>query len=101
MKTFEQLQTETNAVQLGFLLSDLNAAFTFLDIAETTRNGDTRARNVQNATVAYDTIERFRPRVVVTEQQGAELQQQLNLLSRRIQAFKQRRPQDEIAVELK
>lgn len=85
MKSFEQIQQETAEIQFDFLLADLKTADTFLDIAGTTHNGETRARNLQNATAAYTAVERFFPRVRMTEQQSVELQEKLRLLKVRIQ----------------
>lgn len=39
-----------------FLLTDLDLANTFLDIAEATDNEDTRKRNIKNARKAHDAV---------------------------------------------
>lgn len=49
MKSFRELQQETNDLHLNFLVTDLSTAFTFLEVAQTTRNAETRARNIQHA----------------------------------------------------
>ena len=41
---------------VAFLLADLDTALTFLDIAKTTTNEETRQRNFENARKAYDTV---------------------------------------------
>lgn len=87
MDNFEQLQQQTNEVQLDFLLADVRTAFTFLDIAETTRNTETRARNLQHATAAYAAVERFLPRVTMTGEQSADMQEKLRVLKQRIRSF--------------
>ena len=87
MKSFDQLQQETNAIHLDFLLVDLGAASTFLDNPKTTQNSETRSRNVQNAMVAHDAVLKFLPRVSMSVQQNADMQEKLNLLLARIGAF--------------
>ena len=62
MKSFVQLQSETHAVQLDFLLTDIGAANTFLDVANTTRDAATRARNIGHATEAHDVVRRMSER---------------------------------------
>ena len=84
MKSFTQLQQETSAVQLDFLLTDVSAANTFLDVAGTTRDKATRNRNVQHAQEAYAMVCRMSDRVQKTAEQDAELQDRLDLLKARI-----------------
>ena len=59
-----------------FVLADLELAFTFLDIANTSQVADTACRNQENARAAYDTVLRFLPRSVaalsVAERQGVQ-----------------------------
>ena len=56
--------------QLDFLLTDIAAAHTFLDVAETTRDADSRTRNVQHARDAYDSVLRFGNRAHLSPQQA-------------------------------
>ena len=57
-----------------FIMADLDLAFTFLDIASTSRVADTACRNQENARTAYDMVVRFLPRSIaalsVAERQG-------------------------------
>jgi hypothetical protein len=87
MKSFNQLHQETSALQLDFLLTDLKAASTFLDIAQTTRHSVTRARNVHNANVAHDAVQHFLPRVQMSEQDNTDVQGKLDLLKERIRTL--------------
>lgn len=84
MKSFDQLQKETRAVQFNFLLADLATGNTFLDVADTTHNSETRVRNVHNAQVAYDTVDRLGKRLSMTAEQGLEFQGKLQALSKRL-----------------
>ena len=95
MKSFDQLQQETAALHVDFLFTDLNAASTFLDIAETTRNIETRARNVHNATIAHDAVLRFLPRVTMSARQNTDLKEKLDALLARIQTFGLLKPPNE------
>ena len=88
MKSFEELQQETRSIHFDFLVTDLNAAHTFLDVAHTTRSGETRERNLRHANAAYDTVMRFVPRVAMSEQQHAELHERLDQLKDRLEAMK-------------
>jgi len=47
-----------------FIIADLDLAFTFLDIASTSRVADTACRNQENARTAYDMVIRFLPRSI-------------------------------------
>ena len=46
----------------AFLLTDLDLAFTFLDVARTTKSSEIAARNQRNARAAYDAVLRFLPK---------------------------------------
>ncbi len=92
MKNFDQLQQETQAAQFGFLITDADTALIFLDVARTTRNDETRARNRENAAVAYATVQKFRARVVTTEQQDAELDEKLDRVQQELASFENPQP---------
>ena len=87
MKSFAQLQEETRAAQLDFLLTDIGAANTFLDVAKTTREPATRARNVEHATVAYDLVLRMSKRAQMSSKEAEDVQNRLGLLKGRLDAM--------------
>ena len=87
MKSFNQLQKETRAVHFGFLMTDLAAANTFLDVAHTTRHVETRARNIQHATTAYAAIARLSGRLTMTAEQSIELKEKLQALEQRLRSM--------------
>ena len=87
MKTYSQLRDETSALHYDFLVLDTKTANTFLDIAQTTRNAETRSRNLQNAATAYATVVRLTARVAMTEQQDTDLHSELELLRVRMESF--------------
>ncbi len=88
MKSFLQLQEETRAVQLGFLLTDIGAGNTFLDVATTTGDAGNRARNVGHATEAYDLVLRMSQRAHLSPGEAEDVQNRLELLKARIEAMK-------------
>jgi hypothetical protein len=47
-----------------FIMADLDLAFTFLDIANTSRVAETACRNQENARAAYDMVMRFLPKSI-------------------------------------
>ena len=89
MKSFAQLQQETTAVQLDFLLTDISAANTFLDVAGTTRDAETRTRNVQHAKEAYAMVLRMSQRLNTVPEEAADVQNRLGLLKIRLDGVKQ------------
>ncbi len=87
MKSFGELQEETRAVQLSFLLTDIGAANTFLDVAHTTGDAATRVRNVQHAQEAYSMIARMSGRVQMSSEDGEDLRVKLEMLKKRLDAM--------------
>lgn len=87
MKSFDELQEETRVVQLEFLLTDIGAANTFLDVANTTRDAATRARNVQHANDAYSMVDRMAGKVRMGSADAENLQSKLEMLKNRLDAM--------------
>lgn len=65
---------------VSILLSDLDLALTFVKIATTGLNHDTRQRNLEHARKAYDAIGRFLPRVDPTPEEKAAIDEKLSQL---------------------
>lgn len=84
MKTFAEIQQETRTVQYNFLIADLATGNTFLDVACTTHNPTTRARNIENARVAYTTVARFGGRLVMSLEQESVFRPRLYALGERL-----------------
>jgi hypothetical protein len=76
--------------RVEFLLADLDAALTFLDVAKTTTNEETRKRNFQNARHAYDTVVELMQKVTLNDEQNEEIQEKLTLLRTRLAAAGQK-----------
>jgi hypothetical protein len=59
----DQVLSDANARGVFFLLTELDTALTFMEIAATSHRADTVQRNHQNALEGYRTVQRFLPRV--------------------------------------
>jgi hypothetical protein len=76
--------------QVKFLLVDLDAALTFLDIAKTTSDEEIRQRNYQNALHAYDTVCQLRKKAKLNKEQNKAIRKKLILFKTRLGALEQR-----------
>lgn len=88
MKTFGQLHQETRAVHLDFLRVEIATALTLMDIAVTTMNPETRARNLKKASEAHASVIRSAAKVMLTAEETEELQAKLLLLESRLGSLK-------------
>ena len=73
-----------------FLLVDLDTALTFMAIAETTGNEETRQRNYQNARIAYDSVLQLMQKVTLDNAQNEAIRKKLTLLRTRLEAVGQK-----------
>jgi hypothetical protein len=95
---FVQQQTVTDPVEradgntmgLEFLLTDLDLAMTFMDVAQTTGIEETVAGNHQNAHIAYDTVLRMLAHLTPTAVQQQSIDDQLAVLKARLIAVGKR-----------
>jgi hypothetical protein len=85
MKSLQSLRQAGNAASVELILSDARLAHTFLDLADTSKRDEDKIRRRGEASVAYRSILRFRPRVQMTEQQQALLTELLASLRRRLE----------------
>ena len=69
MRSFSKIIEQSNQAGVGFLMVEIDAALTFLQVANTTTNKETAGRNRDNAHLAYKTILRYVDRVRL---EGAE-----------------------------
>ena len=63
MLSFPELKREADHKLVDFLKVELKLGFTFVDLAEQYRAEDDRARSLENARKAVETIRRFLGRV--------------------------------------
>jgi hypothetical protein len=75
----------TNRAGIDFLFTDLEMAFTFLHVAETSTSSQARERNLVKAQEGYRTVLHFLPRVVPSPIQSAELHEMLEKLKHRLE----------------
>jgi hypothetical protein len=68
-----------------FLLTDIDVALTFMDIAESTDKEDISKRNFANARKAYDTVRRLMQSHVIDDDQREKLSSRLTVLKSRLQ----------------
>jgi len=59
LKRTEELVRRLEEERTEFILTELQMATTFLDVAETTKSASTAVRNCQNAQKAVDTAKHF------------------------------------------
>ncbi|HEX5283230.1 MAG TPA: hypothetical protein VFW30_03850 [Bryocella sp.] len=84
MASFASLRYDSNYLGVEFLLTELDAAFTFLDVARATSSAETRQRNQGHALEAYDTIRRLRHKVIMEPREQEIFQKKLTLLQSRL-----------------
>lgn len=75
---------EANKVGGEFCLTDLDAAMTMLDRAETTRESATRERNILNAREAFDVVSRLVDRLTLEPEQEETIRERLKTLADRL-----------------
>ncbi len=85
MKPFAHLRDESNKIGVEFLLTELDAALTFLDVARATGSPETRERNQGHAREAYDTARRLQTRVSMQPDEKQNFDEKLALLETRLQ----------------
>jgi hypothetical protein len=70
-----------------FIMTDLEVAFTFLDVAHTSGIAETGRRNRKNARAAYDAILRFLPRSIpaLSAAERRDMERKLGELKRRLE----------------
>lgn len=79
---------QSHRVGVQFLLADMAAALTFLNVADVTQSEDTRNRNRQNALLAYRTVVRLWHRVTPSDEEQCSLDERLKTLRNRLVALK-------------
>ena len=86
MTDFLQLSSDLNKTSIEFLITDLETALTFLDVAQTSGDQKTKQRNHKNAHNAYDSVIRLLPKVKPTAAQQQAIDEKLTLLKARLEA---------------
>ena len=82
--------SDPNTTSIEFLLTDLDTAHTFLDVAHTSGDQEIKQRNYTNARVAYDTVTGLLSKVRPTAAQQQAIDEKLNRLKARLEAVGER-----------
>ena len=69
-----------------FLLLEINTALTFLELAKTTGNEETRQRNFANARHAYKTVWGLMQNAPLDDAQKTAIEEQLSVLKKTLEA---------------
>ena len=86
MPGFPKFAADMDKSGVDFLLIELDAALTFLDVADTSRIDETVDRNHRNARKAYDTVLRLREKVRPNPEQQQLITEKLLRLRERLEA---------------
>jgi hypothetical protein len=81
------LLERSNHIGVQFLLTDLETARTFLEVAEVSGIEEVKSRNRKNARVVYETVLRLSSNVVPTLEEQIELDRKLDELRRRLESL--------------
>ena len=81
----DSLRSSVSKNAFEFLLTDIDTALTFMDVAESTGKAEIRNRNYANARRAYDTVLRFMQNLAIADDQRKKLASKLNILKSRLQ----------------
>jgi hypothetical protein len=74
---YSELIDQSNRTGIAFLLTDLGAALTFIQVAETSSSPETRVRNYGKALEGYRTVLRFLPRLLPSAEELEQIQHKL------------------------
>jgi len=86
-KSTQEIMDQSNRIGIDFLLADMAAAMTFLDLADTTQSQETRNRNHKNACLAFETVSRLMPRVFPSAEERRALDERFTRLTKRLMAL--------------
>jgi hypothetical protein len=84
-KTFQEL----NQSGMDFLLTDVDLAMTFMDVAAASHDQETVHRNHNNARKAYDTVLHLLGKMTLTAGKREEINAKLAVLKTRLQVMGQ------------
>ena len=80
---------DLNHSGVSFLLTDLDLAMTFMDVADASRSEETTRRNHTNARTAYDAVRRLLEKLMPNADQRQAIDAKLASLKTRLQAVGQ------------
>jgi hypothetical protein len=76
---------QANQIGIDFLVTELSVGLTFLQTADVTGSPVTRARDLEKASHVYRTVVRLLPRVILSADDRAEINEKLAELRRKLE----------------
>ena len=89
MRNWQENFSDLNQSGVSFLLTDLDLAMTFMDVADASRIEETTRRNHTNARTAYDTVVHLLEKLSPNADQRQAIDAQLTILKTRLEAIGQ------------
>ena len=89
MRYWPETFSELNQSGVSFLLTDLDLAMTFMDVADASRVDETTRRNHTNARTAYNTVLRLLEKLTPNSDERQVIDAKLAILKMRLQAVGQ------------
>ncbi|MGC2297814.1 MAG: hypothetical protein WA476_03355 [Acidobacteriaceae bacterium] len=86
MKPFSDLWQRSNEVGVQFVMTELELAASFLDVAAYSSASHHRNQSIDNASRAYASVQHFLPRLHFTDSQAASIQAKVNQIRRRLES---------------
>jgi hypothetical protein len=77
---------QANRIGAGFLITDVDLGFTFMDVAETSKDDEVIRRNRQNARKVYDTALRLLSKLSLNNEERQTVEVKLAVLKKRLEA---------------
>lgn len=87
MNSFTRLHEESNKIGIEFVFTELDAARTFLAVADTTTSAETRDRNRKNACEAYKIALKMQKKVVMEPHQNSVFHEKITELKKRLEGL--------------
>jgi hypothetical protein len=89
-KEFRHLLGDARRTHANFLITDIETALTFLDVAETTRAKQTANRNRRNARKAHDVVVRYLAKHDLDPADRNAIEAKLAILKQRLDRIQRR-----------
>ena len=89
MRNWQENFSDLNQSGVSFLLTDLDLAMTFMDVADASRTEETTRRNHTNARTAYDTVLHLLEKLSPNADQRQAIDAKLASLKKRLHAVGQ------------
>lgn len=81
---YSRLLDETNRIGVQYLLIEVQTGLTFLNVADTTERAESRARNLQNALKAYQSVQHMLSQVTLLPEEKLALESGMEELKARL-----------------